>query len=355
MDMLSKQEETDNLSLWSTWVADILHCAESDCRFTLIAGDASPRRYYRVYGSAGNTWIFARSPASEKNQEFIRVQTLLTAHGVAAPRVIGADLNAGYLLLEDLGDQLLLPLLNDATVDMWYQKGVATALAFVGMSPSNEELEHYDEALLRHELDLFPEWFVSGLLGVTLPVGTRRTLDDVNTLCLRNAAAQPQIFVHRDFHSRNIMVLANGELAVIDFQDAVIGPVTYDLVSLLKDCYICWPRDAQLRWLRQFYDEVASRCVTSISWDGFIQWFDLMGLQRHLKVLGIFARLHLRDGKSAYLTDLPTVLHYVREVCDLYGHLPEISDLEVLFEQWLVPAMIQQDWYAAPKHWGPSL
>ena len=204
----------------------------------------------------------------------------------------------------------------------------------------------YDQALLGEELSRFSEWFVRGLLHHDLSADGSALVDALSTRLIENALQQPRVVVHRDFHSRNLMPLPHDELAVIDFQDAVLGPVTYDLVSLLRDCYIQWPAERVQAWALAYRERLLARgLLQPVEAGTFMRWFDWIGLQRHLKVLGTFARLHLRDGKAGYLTDLPLVIHYVLEVLDKYA--PEdavFADFGAWFRRRLLPLVAQQSW-----------
>ncbi len=280
--------------------------------WTTVAGDASGRRYFRL-GLAPASVIAALSPpASEKNPEFLRVQSLLAAHGVPVPVIHAHDMQRGFFLLQDLGDATLLGKLQGSGGVRQYEHAFALLLQLARVPPTVGS--NYDRALLTEEFSRFPRWFLQGLL----PQAAAPPSGLLDALCERlicNALEQPIVLVHRDFHSRNLMLQDDGSLALIDFQDAVAGPVTYDLVSLLRDCYVRWPR-AQVRKLALAHSArlQAQGLLDSVSEDQFLTWFDLMGLQRHIKVLGTFARLSLRDGKNAYLDDLPLVIRYVREV-----------------------------------------
>jgi hypothetical protein len=319
---------------------------------TLIAGDASPRKYYRVSLPAAGAKIAQHliavdSPASEKNPEFLHMRALLASAGVRVPDLVAADVDAGLLLLEDLGDDVLLPVLSDHSAGAWYAMALNTLGRLVGIETATAGLEQYSAAKLTAELNLFREWFIPRLLGLEWDSGWEEVFEGLSAALVANALEQPQVVVHRDFHSRNLMVVHNGELAVIDFQDAVVGPITYDPVSLLKDCYIRWPRQRQLAWLLDYRRLLAEQGeVCDVSEATFIRWFDLMGLQRHIKVLGIFARLCLRDGKSAYLNDLPRVIAYVQEVLALYAaDIPAVEAFAHCFNGIARPACLQQSWF----------
>ena len=316
---------TDNLSALQAWIAEQLSKDCASLKLTLIAGDASPRQYFRAawYSTTNTeqcTAIAVLAPATEKTAEFLLVQRHLQEHNIRVPKVLAQSVELGFMLLEDLGDRLLLPALNEQSVAHYYETAQAILVSLAHLDVAQVNIDAYDEALLRRELDLFPDWYIGQLLKLPIDDSLAATLEELWRLLVANAAEQPQVFVHRDFHSRNIMTLDHDELALIDFQDAVIGPITYDLVSLLKDCYVQWPRAQQLAWSRSHRAQLmATGVCEAVPEEQWQRWFDLMGLQRHLKVLGIFARLSLRDGKSAYLNDLPRVLDYVTEVLRIYA------------------------------------
>ena len=250
-------------------------------------------------------------------------------------------------MLEDFGDALLLDALRQGQISRWYPQALQILKRQRAIDPSEKELPPMTVAGSGD--GLFPRWFLGDLLGFTDAEIEAAHLHEVWSCLVENAMAQPQVVVHRDFHSRNLMCLDNGELGVIDFQDGVIGPMTYDLVSLLKDCYIVWPRDTQLAWLQQAYDDLPDDIVNrDVSFAQYVQWFDLMGLQRHIKVLGIFSRLCFRDGKPQYLEDLPTVLAYVAEALDLYREQePRLAVFAAWFEAEMMPRAESQPWFRA--------
>ena len=336
-----------------TWLAAVTGHDDSALSVTLVAGDASPRRYFRVQIETGSktqpSLIAVISPPTEKNQAFLAIRDLLEESAIRVPSLVTADLQAGFFLLEDFGDALLLDALRQGQISRWYPQALQILKRQRSIDPSETELPPYDEALLVQEMDLFPRWFLGDLLGFTDAEIEAAHLREVWSCLVENAMAQPQVVVHRDFHSRNLMCLDSGELGVIDFQDGVIGPMTYDLVSLLKDCYIVWPRDTQLAWLQQAYDDLPDDIVNrDVSFAQYVQWFDLMGLQRHIKVLGIFSRLCFRDGKPQYLEDLPTVLAYVAEALDLYREQePRLAVFAAWFEAELMPRAESQPWFRA--------
>jgi aminoglycoside/choline kinase family phosphotransferase len=319
---------------------------QGDTALTLVAGDASNRRYFRL--QRGNTsYIVAEAPpATEKNEAFVAVRHVLSQAGVTVPKIHAVDYARGYMLLEDMGDNSLLPELNTETVDCHYQQAFSVLHKTASIDSCNWPEGAYDHALLSEELSRFPAWFVEGLLDYSLDAREWQLLERFNTALIDSALEQPLVLVHRDFHSRNLMLQPGGELAVIDFQDAVVGPVTYDLVSLLRDCYIRWPADKVESWALSYREQLRNNGqLTEIEEGLFLRWFDWMGLQRHIKVLGTFARLHLRDGKPGYLDDLPLVIAYVEEILLKYEDEETIfSEFYDWFRARLSPLIAKQTW-----------
>jgi aminoglycoside/choline kinase family phosphotransferase len=319
----------------------------SDTALILVTGDASNRRYFRLLRE-GKSYIVAEAPPeTEKNREFVAIRTLLANAQVRVPAILAADIERGYLLLEDLGDQTLLPALNGDSVDRWYEQaeGILQKMAAVDLKAI--DIACYDHALFSEELSRFSEWFVEGLLDYSLVEPEREIIARFSAVLLESALEQPQVLVHRDFHSRNLMII-DDKLALIDFQDAVAGPVTYDIGSLLKDCYIRWPQAQVEQWALAYKQQLcAADLMCDVSDERFLRWFDAMALQRHIKVLGTFARLYLRDGKASYLEDLPMVLSYVRETLDRYaGGEPAFADFSLWFADNLGQHIANQTWSA---------
>lgn len=338
------------------WVHTVLAPESVITDLRPVAGDASFRRYFRVQTDVRSAIVCESPPGQEKNAEFLAVRQLLEWAGVRVPSLIAVDIGRGFFALEDLGDAQLLPALTEDSADALYARArrmlVALASARVPQV-GPEAVPGYSSELLRQEMDLFPTWFVRGLLGAPAGEPPAPLFDALCARLLESASSQPTVLVHRDFHSRNLMLLPDGELATIDFQDAVMGPLTYDIASLFKDCYLRWPRPRVERWVLALRDELRDAGV-AIDGDlaadaSFLRAFDLMGLQRHIKVLGIFARLHLRDGKDAYLADLPRVVAYVEEVVDLYPDEPALQAFAHWFRQVLRPAIRQQSWWQAAE------
>ena len=350
MVSLSQSEVENDLSLWAT---DQLNARgipfEAPLQLQVIDGDAGFRCYYRLHLSTPLLAVHA-PPATEKNSEFVAIADYLRGQGVHTPGVIAADFQRGYLLIEDFGDCLFSQVLDENRAGELYGEAMMTLLRMqqaqdfsIPSMDSTLAMPHYSEALLRDEMALLHEWFIPQLLGYTLSPEEQGMLDSLYGLLEESALQQPQVWVHRDYHSRNLIYREGQAPGVIDFQDAVKGPMTYDLVSLLRDCYVRWPSEKVQQWALA-YGELAvdAGILDTIEREQYLQWFDWMGLQRHLKVLGIFARLWLRDGKSGYLKDLPLVIRYTLEVADQY---PQLSEFSHWFKQTLLPLCQQQDWY----------
>jgi len=258
---------------------------------------------------------------------FIHVAELFGATGVSVPQIIARDVEQGFLLLSDLGSTTYLQLLTPDNAHKLYLDAIA-ALVQLQAHSQPDVLPEYDRALLLRELMLFPEWYVGKHLGITMSDKQSAALNQVFELLLANNLAQPQVYVHRDYHSRNLMVLAEGNPGILDFQDAVYGPITYDLVSLLRDAYVQWDEEIVLDWAIRYW-ELARKTGLPVNpdIDAFYRDFEFMGLQRHLKVLGIFARLYHRDGKDGYLKDLPLVMEYTRKAAYRYKELAPLVKL----------------------------
>jgi aminoglycoside/choline kinase family phosphotransferase len=305
------------------------------------SSDASFRRYFRITPARdaplarGATTLIAMDapPPQEDCRPFVRVAHLLADAGVNAPAVLAQDLDRGFLLLTDLGTTTYLAALDDASAHRLYIDAIEALVRWQSASRDGV-LAPYDEALLAREIALFPDWYVARHLGRTLDGETRRLLDAGVRAILDNNLAQARVFVHRDYHSRNLMVCTDNP-GVLDFQDAVHGPITYDLVSLLRDAYVDWPEERQLDWAIRYWERArAARLPVPGDFGSFWRDFEWMGVQRQLKVLGIFARLAHRDGKHGYLGDMPRVMRYLRGAAGRYRELDPLSRvLDTLVEQ----------------------
>jgi aminoglycoside/choline kinase family phosphotransferase len=311
--------------------------------FTRIApasADASFRRYFRIWRADGVTRVVMDAPPEKEDvAPYLQVSRLLARCRVHVPQVEASDVRAGFVLLEDLGSVSYLSRLRTAgDAEALYQDALEALLRIqIEGREAASVLGRYDRSALARELALLPEWFCARHLRLDLGEDERLLLDSTFEFLIKEALAQPVVFVHRDYHSRNLMVLEHDNPGVIDFQDALAGPCGYDLVSLLKDCYIDWPRARVESWVRGYRARLLARGGQGGSDGGeYLRWFDLIGLQRHIKVLGIFARLWYRDGKNAYLNDLPRTLDYVSDTARRY---PELQAFSRWVETRLVPGL----------------
>jgi aminoglycoside/choline kinase family phosphotransferase len=315
------------LAALTRWVLDDLGFAGA--QIAPASADASFRRYFRVTRDADTYIVMDAPPAKEDLAPFLDVARLLASVGLNVPMVLARDSPRGFLLLSDLGSrQYLEELAVPDAVDGLYADATA-ALQKIQTAPalSAQHVPLYSEELLMREMQLMPEWFLGRHLQLKMDAGEGELLLQSFQALARAALAQPAVLVHRDYHSRNLLLTADNNPGILDFQDAVWGPVTYDLVSLLKDCYIAWPAARVRAWVAQYREQLlASGFALPATEAAFIRSFDLMGLQRHIKVLGIFARLYYRDGKLQYLKDLPRVLDYVRETAAMYPETARLSE-----------------------------
>lgn len=298
------------------------------------SADASFRRYFRVDAADGGTLIVMDAPPPQEDvRPFLQVAELFGNTGVTVPSVLAKDVERGFLLLSDLGSTTYLKQLNADTAHKLYLDAI-DALILLQVQSRPGQLPEYDRAALHRELMLFPDWYIGKHRGASLNDAQTASLDQVFEVLLANNLAQPQVYVHRDYHSRNLMVLDKGNPGILDFQDALYGPITYDLVSLLRDAYIQWDEEMVLDWAIRYWER-ARRAGLPVSHDvdAFYKDFEFMGLQRHLKVLGIFARLYHRDGKDGYLNDIPLVMDYTRKTAYRYKEFaPLIRLLDTLDE-----------------------
>jgi N-acetylmuramate 1-kinase len=300
------------------------------------SNDASFRRYFRVQEKDRGSFILMDAPAPQEDvRPFVKVAELFAKTGMHVPQIVAQEPELGFLLLSDFGNITYLDKLNAQSATQLYREA-SSALVLLQSASRAGVLPEYDEALLARELALFPDWYLARHKGVTLDPRQRAVLDNGFKLIIENNLAQPKVFVHRDYHSRNLMLPPTGATpGVIDFQDAVYGPITYDLVSLLRDAYITWTEQQVIDWAIHYW-ELARKAKLPVSADfsEFYRDFEWMGLQRHLKVLGIFARLCYRDGKDRYLADMPVVLAYTLKAARRYRALEPMAQLiETIEEQ----------------------
>ena len=302
-----------NLESWATSKLE-----RSGWSITPASEDASFRRYFRISRKGESYILMDAPPEKETLESFINVTRKLLAAEVHAPVIHAVDQSMGFMLLDDLGSTCYLDKLQTDTVKPLYRDALNSLLNI--QQADINKLPLYDNKLLRDEMSLFLDWFLGAHLGIGLNNEQQRQIEGIHKTLIDNALVQPQVFVHRDYHSRNLMVTEVNNPGVIDYQDAVLGPITYDLVSLLRDCYIAWPSEQVRSWALSYRDNLVSvRLLEQISDAQFLRWFDLMGMQRQLKAIGIFSRLNHRDGKPGYLKDIPRTLGYILEVAPNYA------------------------------------
>ncbi len=308
------------------WVQSVFPCDQDG--MAPLPGDASFRRYFRV-SSKGETRIAVDAPLNtERSDAFVGIAGALSAQGIQVPTIYAADLKQGFLLISDLGEGLYSAHLNSSNVDQLYSQAIDSLVKIQQTSREAYSFPQYDRALLLSECELFTEWYLGAHLKINLSPREQAMLSSTFERLIENALEQPTTVVHRDYHSRNLLQMSDGQVGVLDFQDAVIGPVTYDLVSLLKDCYVSWPNLNVTNWVQRYFEKARDAgIIQDVSMGQFIRWFDLMGVQRHLKCMGIFSRLYLRDGKSQFLADIPRLIDYILSASSRYPQLNGIAKL----------------------------
>ncbi|WP_439859941.1 aminoglycoside phosphotransferase family protein [Pseudomonas sp. MBLB4136] len=300
--------------------------AVPDAALTAASSDASFRRYFRWQAGAHSLIVMDAPPPQEDCRPFVKVAGLLAGAGVNVPQILAADLERGFLLLNDLGRQTYLEVIDEQSADRLMDDALQALLAFQRL-PMDAGLPGYDEALLLRELQLFPDWYLRRHLGVELNATQQAAWQRVCTLLIDSALAQPRVLVHRDYMPRNLM-LSEPNPGVLDFQDAVYGPVTYDVTCLFKDAFLSWPEARVREWLQDYWHQARAAGVpVQEDFEDFLRASDLMGVQRHLKVVGIFARICHRDGKPRYLEDVPRFFAYIQAVLARRPELAELAEL----------------------------
>ncbi|VVO98479.1 aminoglycoside phosphotransferase family protein [Pseudomonas fluorescens] len=294
---------------------------------TAASSDASFRRYFRWEG-AGRSFVVMDAPPPQENcKPFVDIAFLLAKSGINVPKIYAEDLERGFLLLNDLGNKTYLDVIDSENADALFSDALQALLAFQQL-PMVAPLPSYDVALLRRELELFPEWYVKRELGVELDSTQQQQWQRISDLLIDSALAQPKVLVHRDYMPRNLM-LSEPNPGVLDFQDAVYGPVTYDVTCLFKDAFLSWPEERVRGWLESYWQQASVLNIpVQPDFEDFLRASDLMGVQRHLKVIGIFARICHRDGKPRYLADVPRFFSYIEAVI---ARRPELAELQALF------------------------
>jgi hypothetical protein len=294
---------------------------------TAASSDASFRRYFRWEGDGRSFVVMDAPPPQENCKPFVDIAFLLAKSGINVPKIYAEDLERGFLLLNDLGNKTYLDVIDGENADALFHDALQALLAFQQL-PMVAPLPSYDVALLRRELELFPEWYVKRELGVEFDAAQQQQWQHISELLIDSALAQPNVLVHRDYMPRNLM-LSEPNPGVLDFQDAVYGPVTYDVTCLFKDAFLSWPEERVRGWLESYWQQASALDIpVQADFEDFLRASDLMGVQRHLKVIGIFARICHRDGKPRYLADVPRFFSYIEAVI---ARRPELAELQALF------------------------
>lgn len=327
---------TQREQLIYTWLTSVLE--NDQFKIAFLAGDASFRRYARIQLQNKTYMLMDAPPEKEDCVPFVTIDEFFAGHSVRVPQIVAKDLAQGFLLLEDFGDVLLSTLLNDETVDKYYEQSFKQLIQLQTIDGTNQ-FPAYSYEKLMSEMQLLTDWMLPSL-AIKPTAEQKKTIDDAFDFLAHAAVAQPQVIVHRDFHSRNLMKIENElELGVIDFQDAVIGADTYDLISITRDAYVQWNAEHVYQWFRTFYDLLPESAKQNRSFEQFKRDADLMAIQRHIKILGIFVRLFERDGKSGYLKDLPRVMWYLLEESRGYAELEEFM---VFINNIVMPKFIEK-------------
>lgn len=309
--------------LLNQWLTKVI--GTSDFTLEPASEDASFRSYYRLKTKQDTFIVMDAPPAQEDCKPFVKVQQMLQNSQVNVPTIHAFDEPHGFMVLSDFGDVLFLDVLNEDSVDHLYSMAIDELLKIQGTT-CEQEIPPFDHGLLSTELALFSDWFIGTHLGLELDENQQHVMHNLHELLIANALEQPKVLVHRDYHSRNIM-LHDGKPGIIDFQDAVYGPITYDLASLLKDCYISWPEETIHSFVEQYINNNNAMNNSELEFGTFIKWFDWMAAQRHMKAIGIFCRLNYRDGKKKFLNDIPRTMNYLTQTCAKYPELFEFAQL----------------------------
>jgi len=335
---MNNDQRLQQLKHWLTQ-----HLNSDQYEITVASADASFRRYFRVHYQSGTMIAMDAPPDKEDCAPFVKIARLLFNAGIHAPEIIAEDHDQGFLLLSDLGDTEYLSVLDENTADSLYKDAIDSIIRI--QSVSSDKLPAYDRALLNTEMQLFIDWFLQQHLGLSLTDEQQQNLELSFECLIENALQQPAVFVHRDYHSRNLMKLNTNNPGVIDFQDAVSGAISYDLASLLKDCYISWPRAQIEKWVSYYLEQAYEKKLIDrvFNLNDVLFWFDLMAVQRHLKAIGIFARLNIRDGKPGYLNDIPRTFSYIIDSCERY---PALAPLKNTLQQLDIAEKLGLKWAA---------
>ena len=346
LHFLGKKNSMQDRQIFSNWIEQSLPLTatvSNPLQLEALAGDAGFRRYFRLNTQVGIIAVNS-PPDKEKNPEYVRLSLFLQTQGLITPKIYAVNYQYGYMLLEDFGATLFRQQLELVSPKPLYDLAQKELLKIQQATNKAPAIPVHNAVKMGQELALFEQWFLNKMLDFQLSANERTMLEDFFQCLISSAEEQPQVLIHADYHSRNLMILDQHKLGVIDFQDAMLGAITYDLVSLLKDCYVCWsPHWVEQQALAYKQCLESANLLCNINDGQFIKWFDFMGLQRHIKVLGIFSRLALRDSKRGYLNDIPLVAHYCLEASMKY---PQAAPFNHWFNEKILPLLDQQSWYS---------
>lgn len=325
---MSIHDNTSQLLPLRNWLNESCSLASSSFELQPLINDCSSRQYFRLQMDDKSYVAVIAPPEKENIVAFIAIAQDFARQGIYTPEIVGYNLEQGFMLLSDLGSGLYLNLLNAETADDLYSQALSVIHQIQICNPklpNDQPLNLFNEQCIRFELDIFMEWFLNRHLQLNINSKFANVFDQTFKILIDSALEQPQVCVHRDYHSRNLLLMENKKIGVLDFQDAVYGPITYDAVSLLRDAYIEWPKEQVDKWILKFYDMLTVKHQFSL--EKFLRWFDLIGIQRHLKILGIFARLYYRDNKPHYLPLTSRVLRYISKTSEKYPELTTFKQL----------------------------
>lgn len=323
---MSTFDNTAQLIPVKTWLKE--SCALTRFELQPLVNDASSRQYFRLQMDNSSHIVMLAPPDKENIIAFIAIAKDFAHQGICTPKILAYNIEKGFMLLSDLGNDLYLNLLNTNTVEDLYTRALSVIHQIQVCNPklpNNQPLDLFNEQHIRFELKLFIDWFLGRHLQLNITPKFKNVLEQTFKILINSALEQPQVCVHRDYHSRNLLVLENKSVGVLDFQDAIYGPITYDAASLLRDAYVDWPKEQVDKWILKFYHMLGLN--HQYDQEKFIRWFDLISIQRHLKILGIFARLYYRDNKPNYLPMTSRLLHYIAKTCEKYPELIQFNQL----------------------------
>lgn len=321
-------EQPSQLMPLRNWLKESCSLPDANLELQPLINDASSRQYFRLRIGNSSQIVMVAPPDKENIVNFVAIARDFARQGIYTPEILAYNIEQGFMLLSDLGNDLYLNILNSNTADDLYNRALSVIYQIQVCNPKfpdNKSLDLFNEEYIRIELGLFIDWFLKKHLELTITPEVSNILEATFKILIHSALEQPQVCVHRDYHSRNLLLLENKNVGVLDFQDAVYGPITYDAASLLRDAYIDWPKAQVEKWVLKFYDMI--NISHQYTQEKFVRWFDLISLQRHLKILGIFSRLNYRDNKPHYLPMTSRLLNYINKTCENYAELSVFKEL----------------------------